>query len=90
MDSTSNEVGVGGVVRDHMGGFFSGLSKVGCKVSSTEISELVAAREVLSFAWEAGFRDVILEGDNLSVMNAIRANEFGLLSRGHLLKIFSA
>lgn len=44
---------------------------------SAEIAELMAAREAIMFAWEAGFRDVILESDNFSVMNAFRSNEVG-------------
>lgn len=32
---------------------------------SAEIAELMAVQEAITFAWEAEFRDVILEGDNI-------------------------
>lgn len=51
--------------------FYEGLSKIGCKVSSAKVAELVAPLEASNFAVNAGFRNIILEGDNLGVMNAI-------------------
>lgn len=38
--------------------------------------------EVLKFTIKAGFRDVLLEGDNLSVMNAVRSYKYGLTAGG--------
>lgn len=43
------------------------------------------AREAILFAWKAGFRDVILEGNNISVMNSICSNEAGLSSCGAIV-----
>lgn len=34
------------------------------------------------FAWEVRFREVILKGDNIYVMNAIHLNEAGFFSGG--------
>lgn len=45
---------------------------------SVEAAELLAAREAISFAIEAGFRDFILEGDNASIIQAIREEETSL------------
>ena len=59
-------VGVGVVIRDHSGDFFAGMSKRGLEVNSAEMAELLAAREAIKFALEAGFRDVLLEGDSIS------------------------
>ena len=73
------------VVTDHMGVFFAGVSKTGGEVSSAEIAELMTVREAIIFTWEAGFRDVIFEGDNIIVMNAIRSNEIGLTSGGAIV-----
>ena len=39
----------------------------------------------MQFALDDGFRDVILEGDKLAVMNAIRSNEDGLVSSGAIV-----
>lgn len=47
----------------------------------------MAAREAITFAWETGFRDVILKGDNINVMNAIRSSEVGLSSGGVIVSM---
>lgn len=59
------------VIGDYKGDFFAGISKAGRRVESAEVAEFVAAREAISFAIEAGFRQVTLEGDNAAVINAI-------------------
>jgi len=45
----------------------------------------MAARKDIIFAWEAGFRDVILEGDNINVMNVVRSKEVSLASGGAII-----
>ena len=80
-----SEGGIGVVIRDHSGSFLAGLSKSGCRVSSAEAAELVAAYEAINFAVDAGFRNFLLEGDNIGVMNAIRCNEDGLGSGGAIV-----
>lgn len=67
-----------------MGVFFARLSKAGSTTSSVEIAEIMAAWEAIVFAWESGFQDVILEGDNITIMNAICSNEIGLSSSSML------
>lgn len=50
------------VIRDYNSGeFYAEMSKIGCRVSSAEAAELVATREAMSFAVDAGFRDIMLE-----------------------------
>lgn len=44
------------------------------------MAQLVAAREAILFAVEAGSREIIFEGDNIGVVNAIREYEDGLVS----------
>ena len=65
----TKKVGIGLVVQDYRGEFYAGMSKLGNIVASAETVELVAAREALNFALDAGFRDIILEGNNLSIIN---------------------
>ena len=72
-----------------MGEVYAALSKRGPKVSLAEVVELVDALEVTKFAIEAtkfaieaGFRDFILEGDKLGVMNTIQGSEVGLALSG--------
>ena len=78
-----NEVEIEVVIHDHTCDFYAGLSKNDCKVSSAEAAKLVAALEAINFAVDAGFRNILLEGDNLGVINAIR--EDGLDSRGAIV-----
>lgn len=40
----------------------------------------MAAREAISFTIDAGIREIMLEGVNLAVINAIRSNEDSLNS----------
>lgn len=47
-----------------------------------EVVEMVVAFEAIKFASKAGFRDVIIEGDNIFVINAICSNEESLASCG--------
>ena len=62
--------------------FFAGMSKLGIRVESAEVAEFVVAREALSFAIEAGFRDITLEGDNDAVISAISTEENGVSTGG--------
>lgn len=71
--------GLGWLFRDHTGVFFTSPSKAGGKALAAEIVELMSAQ------WEAGFRDVIFEGDNISVMNAIHSSEVELSSGGAIV-----
>lgn len=66
---------IGVVIRVLTGDFYAGLSKIGCKVSLVEAVELVAVLEVINFAMDAGFRNILLEGDNLEVTNAIQTKD---------------
>lgn len=45
---------------------------------SVEESELVARFKAIKFALDTGFRNLVLKGDNLPVMNALRNIEDGL------------
>lgn len=54
-DWASGEVGIGVAIKDHASVFFAGLSKAGGRAMSVEIAQLMAAREAITFVWEAGF-----------------------------------
>lgn len=72
-------------IRDHRGKFYAGICKVGPQVTSAEVAECIAAREMVLFVLQASFRNIILECDNLGVVNAIRDNEDGLGLAGAVL-----
>ena len=57
----------------------------GPSVSTSEEAEVLACRKALEFAVDAGFRDVVVEGDNSAVMKAILSSPRARWSRlGHL------
>lgn len=71
-------VGIGVVIWGHKGDFFAEMSKRVADAYSMEMAELLVAQEAMGFTLEVGFKDIVLEGDNCSIMNAIRLNEYGL------------
>lgn len=70
MAKDQNEVGVGMVIRDYISEFYAGMRKWGSRVASAEAAELVAVQDVNIFVTDVGFKDMMLEGDNLGVINA--------------------
>ena len=48
--------------------------------------ELLAAREGLIFAWDAGFRQIILEGDARNLFNSIESSKEDLSYNGTILR----
>lgn len=44
---------------------------MGGNAAYADVGELIAAREVVTFVVEVGFRDIMLECHNLGVINAI-------------------
>lgn len=53
------------------------MSKVCSKVASTEITEYMSAKEALIFTFHYRFRSIVLVGDNVAIINAIRSQENG-------------
>ena len=72
MDTESS--GFGAVIRNNMGEAMAVLSTKGPPIASSEEAEILACRKALEFAVEAaGFQDVMVEGDNVTVMNGLTA-----------------
>ena len=69
MDTESS--GFGAVIRNNMGEVMAALSAKGPPVANGEEAEILACRKALEFAVEAGFQDVVVEGDNVTVMNGL-------------------
>ena len=58
----------------------------GPPVFCNEDAETLACRRVVEFALECGFREMVVEGDNLSVMSALELKK-SLSSRvGHIIQ----
>ena len=73
MDTESS--GFGAVIRNNMGEVMAALLAKGPPVANGEEAEILACRKALEFAVEAGFQDVVVEGDNVTVMNGLTADK---------------
>ena len=77
--------GFGAIIRNDRGEVMAALSSRGPLVSCSEEAEILACRRAVEFALECGFREMVVEGDNQSVMTALERKR-SLSSRvGHIL-----
>lgn len=68
----SRRASIGGVYRDHEGGFVLGYAeRIGAATSS--VAELAALRRGLELAVANGWRSVWVEGDAMAVVDAVRS-----------------
>ncbi|XP_075640327.1 uncharacterized protein LOC142612082 [Castanea sativa] len=63
--------GVGAIIRNAQGEVMAGMSAKGSYVRDSEEAEALACRQAVVFAMEAGFSELVVEGDNSTVMRAI-------------------
>ena len=63
--------GSGAVVRNRNGEVMAAISAKGGVVRDSEEVEVLACRKALEFAIDAGFMEVILEGDNARVLKTV-------------------
>lgn len=66
--------GVGAVIRNAAGEVMAALSSRGEVVSDSEEAEVLACRKALEFAIDAGFSELMVEGDNSVVMSSVASN----------------
>ena len=64
-------MGYGVVIRNRNGEVMAAASAKGGAVRDSEELEVMACRKALEFAIDAGFMEVILEGDNALVMKTV-------------------
>ena len=79
-----NASGFGVVVCNERVEVMASLAAKGPSVQDSEEAELLACRKVLEFVVNAGFMDVVLEGDNLNVMRAISTGKANRSRLGHV------
>ncbi|XP_065637085.1 uncharacterized protein LOC136070709 [Quercus suber] len=77
--------GVGVIIRNGNGLVMAALSARGPTVMDSDEAEVLACRRGLEFALEAGFGDLIVEGDNLNVMRAVVSNRSDWSRLGNLV-----
>ena len=63
--------GHGAVIRNEKGEVMAAIAMQGGAVRDSEKVEVMACRKALEFAIDAGFTEIILEGDNAMVMKVI-------------------
>ena len=78
--------GVGVVVRNDKGEVMASLAARGPPVRDSDEAETLACRRALEFAVEAGFSELILEGDNLTVMKSLISLKPNRSRLGHIVE----
>ena len=63
--------GVGAIIRNAQGEVIAGMSAKGPYVRDSKETKALACRQAVVFAMEAGFSELVVEGDNSIVMRAI-------------------
>lgn len=76
--------GFGAIIRNGMGEVMAGLSARGPYVASSEEGEVLACRKALDFAFDAGFREIVLEGDNATIMKSLLSLWVNRSRLGHI------
>ena len=79
--------GVGVMIRNEKGEVMAAMLARGPQVVDNAVVEVIACRRALEFACEAGFNDLVVEGDNyLSVMKSLAASEMDHSWPGHIIQ----
>ena len=63
--------GFGAIIQNAQGEVMAGMSVKGPFVRNSEEAEALACQKAVIFAMEAGFSEIVLEGDNVTVMKTI-------------------
>ena len=78
--------GVGVIIRNDRGEVMTALSAKGPPVTGSEEAKIFTCRRAVEFAVNCGFSELVLEGDNQALMDALRKRK-GLSSwLGHVLQ----
>ena len=64
-------IGFGAIIRNKRGEVMTAMSVEGPTVIDSEEAEILACRKVMEFVVDAGFYELVVEGDNVNVMRAI-------------------
>ncbi|CAL8993894.1 unnamed protein product, partial [Prunus brigantina] len=78
--------GVGAVIRNGNKEFIAACSRQVIGHFSAQAMELIAAKEGLQFAYDLGFRDIVLEMDAQGVVDRINSDEECFEAEGNLVE----
>ena len=76
--------GFGAIIRNSYGEVMAAMSVKGPSVSSSEEVKALACQKAIEFAMEAGFSELIIEGDNTAAMKAVAGSSGGNSLLGHV------
>ena len=74
------------IIRNERGEVMAALSGKGPPAACSEEAEVLACRRAVEFTLECGFREMVVEGDNQSVMAALERKSCLLSRVGHILQ----
>jgi ribonuclease HI len=86
VDSVNRRMGIGVVIRDSNGEVVATVSSPRNHITAPDIAEAVAALRAVTFCREVGFSKVVLEGDALQVVHALKSSTRNWSSYGHLIE----
>ena len=78
--------GIGVIIRNCNGEVMAAMTAKGPPVGGSEEAEILACRRALEFAIDAGFTDLIVEGDNAAVMSSISSTGADLSRLGNIIQ----
>ena len=78
--------GVGAIIKNDRGEVMVALSAKGPPVTGSEEAEIFACRKAMEFTMECRFSEVILEGDNQALMDALNKRKRLSSWLGHILQ----
>ena len=78
--------GVGAIIRNDRGEVMAALSAKGPPVTGSDEAETFACRRAVEFAVECGFTELILEGDNQALMDAVCTRQGRSSWLGHIIQ----
>ena len=76
----------GAIIRNERGEVMAAFSGKGPSAACSEEAEVLACRRAVEFALECGFREMVVEGDNQSVMSALERKSCLFSRVGHILQ----
>ena len=77
---------VGAMIRNERGEVMAAMSVRGPQVVDSEEAEILACRRAMEFVREAGFTELVIEGDNVNVMKSVSASEADQSRLGHIIQ----
>ena len=82
--TNSNSSGFGVVIRNNLGEILAAMSAKGPAVGDSEEAEVLACRRALEFAVDAGFAELEIEGDNVTVMRSLASSSTSQFRLGNI------